>query len=275
MPETAAPTQRRPVWSRLLRAVLGVAGLYLLLCLALFLFGDALLFRAPRASYRDDGRILKLRAADGARISARYLPSPGARYTLLFSHGQGDDLGTIAPFLERLHDWGYAVLAYDYHGYGTSEGRGSEAHAYQDIDAAYDYLTRQQHVPPARIIAYGYSLGSGPTVDLAARRPVGGMVLDSAFTSVGRVFAPARLLPYDAFRNREKIARVTCPVLIIHRRDDRVVRFSQGQALYQAAHAPKQNYWAERGGHTAIYRETDPQYEQRLTTFRDLLERTR
>ena len=185
--------RKRPSWGmRARRAVVFAAGLYVVASLVLWLLADMLLFHPPRPGYHDGPDIIKLRTADGARISARYRPNPQAKYTLLFSHGKHEDLATLEPFLNRLHDWGYAVLAYDYHGYGTSEGRPSEKNAYRDLDAAYDYLTREQHLPPAHVLLFGHSLGTGPSVDLAAHREIGGVILDSPYTSAGRVLHVSR-----------------------------------------------------------------------------------
>ena len=253
--------------SRLLRILLVSAAAYVLASALLALFANAFLFRPPRPGYRDDHRIIKLRTAHGARISARYLPNSQAKYTLIYSHGKNEDLGELEPFLQRLHDWGYAVLAYDYEGYGTSEGKPSEQHAYADLDAAYDYLTKEQRVPPARIILFGHSLGTGPTVDLATRREVGGVILDSAYTSAGRVLTRVRVLPFDRFNNLAKLDRLYYPTLFIHRRDDRVVPFRQGECLYRAANAPKQCLWIARGGHEAIYKQDDPVYRQKLADY--------
>src|SRR5262249_28492413 len=100
-----------------------------------------MIFVPPPATYADHGEVRKLRTADGLRISAVYLPSPSATYTLLVSHGNAEDLGTLAPHLVRLRALGFAVFAYDYRGYGTSEGTPSERGAYADIDAAYADLT--------------------------------------------------------------------------------------------------------------------------------------
>src|SRR5205823_9422955 len=101
-----------------------------------------MIFLPPPASYGDDGRGVSLTTADGVRITAIHLANEHAEYTILYNHGNAEDLGLIAPTLARLRDWGFAVFAYDYRGYGTSQGTASERGAYKDIDAAYDHLTR-------------------------------------------------------------------------------------------------------------------------------------
>ena len=81
-------------------------------------------------------------------IAAAYLPNPEARYTLLYSHGNGEDMGDDLPILEEYRRAGFAVFAYDYNGYGASGGRPSEAAVYRDVEAAFDFLTGTLQVPP-------------------------------------------------------------------------------------------------------------------------------
>ena len=134
---------------------------------------------------------------------------------------------------------GFSVFAYDYRGYGLSDGTPSEPRVYADIDGAYDYLTAQLHVPPQRIIAYGRSLGAGAAVDLAARRPVGGLILESPFLSAFRVMTRVPLFPFDKFRNADKIGRVRCPLLVMHGEADEIVPFWHGRQLFDKAPGPK------------------------------------
>jgi pimeloyl-ACP methyl ester carboxylesterase len=158
---------------RLIRSVLRTL---LLVYLGVFLYArflsDRNIFQPPPSSYRDSDQIIKLRSSGGAQISAISLPNPSARYTLLYSHGNGEDIGQGRPLLEAIKDAGFSVFAYDYQGYGTSSGTPSEQHAYRDEDAAYSYLVRKRGIPPDRIIALGRSLGGAMAVDLACRRPL-------------------------------------------------------------------------------------------------------
>lgn len=109
-------------------------------------FSDRIIFQPQRSSYSDDQfpgehRVLKLqsvathpitRKPDRATISAVYLPNPNATYTLLFSHGNAEDIGDDLPVLEEYRNAGFAVFAFDYRGYGTSEGRPNERNVYAD-----------------------------------------------------------------------------------------------------------------------------------------------
>jgi fermentation-respiration switch protein FrsA (DUF1100 family) len=238
-----------PVETFAARVLLSAAVLYAAFSALAFLVSDRMIFLPPPATYRDGPDTLRLTTADGTRISAVHLVNPDADFTILYSHGNAEDLGLIAPLLDRLREWGFAVFAYDYRGYGTSQGTPSERGAYEDIDGAYAFLTGTLGVPPGRIIAYGRSVGSGPAVDLAARRPLAGLVVESAFVTAFRVLTRVPLLPFDKFRNADKIARVPCPVLVMHGVADDIVPIAHGRRLYEAAPEPKRFLWVEGAGH--------------------------
>jgi fermentation-respiration switch protein FrsA (DUF1100 family) len=233
----------------LARLLLTAIVLYAGLCVLAYVLADRMIFLPPASTYADGADLLRLSAPGGAQLSAVHLPNPEAEYTILYSHGNAEDLGLIAPALARLRQWGFAVFAYDYRGYGLSQGRPSELGAYQDVATAYAYLTAALGVPASRIIAYGRSVGSGPAVDLASREPLAGLVVESGFVSAFRVLTRAPLLPFDRFRNIGKIARVACPVLIMHGTADEIVGVSHGRALYRAAPEPKRALWVEGAGH--------------------------
>jgi len=257
-------------WSRLAKSVAFIYGALLLFAV---LGSDRLLFQPHPSSYPGAPDLLRLATPGGATIAARYLPTPGADapYTILYSHGNAEDLGDITPLLERLQGLGFAVLAYDYEGYGESEGAPSEERVIQDIDAAYAYLTEQRRVPPARIIAYGRSLGGGPAVDLASRAPIGGLILESTFMSVFRVVTRVPLFPGDRFENLEKMARVTCPVLVMHGRLDALIPLHHGEALLAAARGPKRSLWVDAAGHGDLPFVAEAAYDEAITDFARLL----
>ena len=226
-----------------------LAGLYAVLLFVAVFLSDGMIFQPQPSSYHDTTDILKLTTRDGKRISAIYLFNPRAKYTILFSHGNAEDIGDDRPLLEEFREAGFSVFAYDYHGYGTSEGRPGEQNAYLDIDAAYEYMTQALHLSPASIISYGRSVGSGPAVDLASRKPMAGLIVQSGFTSAFRVLALGRLIPFQKFNNLAKMARVRCPVLVMHGRADQVVPFRHGESLLAAAHDPKSHFWLDGAGH--------------------------
>src|SRR5713226_7491868 len=197
--------------------------------IALALQSDRIIFQPHPSSYRlsdlaASGSVQPLILTSGqVNISAVYLPNVSARYTLLFSHGNAEDLGDDLPMLHELRRAGFAVFAYDYRGYGTSQGVSSETSLYEDVDAAYQYLRYTLHLSPDRIISFGRSLGCAAAIRLTATRSVAGLIVEAPFLSAFRVLTHVRLLPWEKFDNAANIRRVHRPVLVIHGRSDRVV----------------------------------------------------
>ena len=253
---------------RAVRSLLFTLGsVYVFLLFYLYFFGDSLVFFPPPSSYRDSARILKIPGSDGVRFSAVYLPNPNARYTLLFTHGNAEDIGHNFDYLERIQAAGFSVFAWDYRGYGTSEGRPSEQALYQDSEAAYEYLTATLKVPPDRIIPLGRSLGGAAATHIAASRPVAALILESTFTSGQKMLTPVRIFPFDRYLNLERMGKVRCPVLVIHGTADTTIPFHHGETLFAAANQPKRSYWVPGAGHNDLYYMAGAEYEKQLRDF--------
>jgi abhydrolase domain-containing protein 17 len=254
-------------WQHLVKSILFI---YIFFAVYVYFRADSLMFLPQPASYQDTKEIIKIPVTPIERISAIYLPNPKSTYTILFIHGNASDLGDVRSLLNAFQRWGFNVFAYDYRGYGTSDGKPSERNAYQDLDAAYTYLTQQLKISPDRIIAYGQSLGGGSAADLAARHPIAGLILESTFTSAFRVVVPFPILPFDKFTSRDKLKKVRCPVLVMHGEADTTIPFHHGQALYSAAPEPKQFLWVKEAGHDVAWSAGD-RYRQALLSFQQLV----
>jgi abhydrolase domain-containing protein 17 len=255
-------------WNGLIRSLLFI---YTFFALFIFLRSDSLIFMPQEASYQDTKDILKLPVNSNEQISARYLPNSQSAYTVLYIHGNAEDLGDILPVLERLHRHGFSVFAYDYRGYGTSDGTPGEANAYRDADVAYTYLTKQLKIPADRIIIYGRSIGGGSATEIATRYPVAGLILESTFISAFRVILPFSILPFDKFTNLDKLKQVHCPVLIMHGRVDKVIPIQHGRSLYEAATSPKLSLWINAAGHNDFADVAGDRYLQTLLSFQQLV----
>ena len=248
-----------------------MALIYLLMMGHAYFFADRVIFQPSAPSYQDGESILKIPVGGHLAISALHLLNPGADYTILYSHGDAEDLGNIQGRLARYRERGFSIIAYDYQGYGTSPGRPSEKAACADIEAVYDHLVGRARVRPERIIVYGRSLGGGPSVDLAARRPVAGLVLESTFVSIFRVMAKVPLFPFDKFENIRKIEKVGCPVFVIHGKRDEIVPFWHGERLYRQAREPKMRLWVEGADHNNLVQVAAEEYWQGLERFTRLI----
>ncbi len=245
--------------------------IYVIFATYIFFKADSMIFLPQPASYRDTKEILKLPVSSNEKISAIYLPNSQSAYTLLYIHGNAEDLGDIRSSLDRLHSWGFNVFAYDNRGYGTSDGKPSEANAYQDADIAYTYLTKELKIPPNKIIVYGRSVGGGSATELATLRPIAGLVLESTFTSAFRVVLPFPLLPFDKLTNLDKLNKVHRPVLIMQGQSDRTIPVQHGHILYEAALEPKMSLWIAEAGHDDFTVVAGNRYQQALFSFQQLI----
>jgi abhydrolase domain-containing protein 17 len=223
-----------------------------------------ILFQPPRpASYTTTPHFFWLYTKLQFKIPGFYIshnPSPDA-VTLLFSHGNAEDLGMIYDwFREVARILNVNVMSYDYTGYGLSDGEPAEERVYADIDAAFDYLTQVVNLKPSQIILYGRSLGGGPSTYMAQKMsllgtPVRGVVLQSPFLSTYRVAFHFRYsMIGDKFCNVDRMNDITCPVFIVHGTNDEVVPFWNGQELYLAVQEEfrYRPFWVKDAGHNNI-----------------------
>ena len=175
---------------------------------------------------------------------------------VLYLHGARWNLTGSVTRIDRWRQLGFAVFAVDYRGFGkSSDIAPTEAYAYEDAEAAYDYLARIAPGRPRYIV--GHSLGGAIAVELARRRPdTAGLVLEATFTSVADMVSesswgllPVSLILTQRFDALAKIAEVKVPVLITHGTHDSIVPFRMGEQLYEAARAPKRFIKVEGAGH--------------------------
>ena len=236
-------------WKRLLRSVLSIYG-----CLFVFalVWSDKMIFQPQPASYEDGEEVIKLVVDGGETVAALYLVDPAADYTVLYCHANAVDLGDIRPFLARYRDEGFSVLAYDYRGYGVSEGRATARNACADADTALRYLSEQEKISLDRIIVHGRSVGGGPALYLAHGNDVAGVIVESSFVTAYRVVTRVPLFPMDKFRNIAIVDEVDCPVLVIHGREDETIPLWHGEMLFKAAKEPKSSCWLDDATHDSM-----------------------
>ena len=166
---------------------------------------------------------------------------------------------------------GAYVFTFDYRGYGASEGKPSEQGTYLDAEAAHAWLIARGF-EAKNIIALGKSLGGGIASELALRTPVGGLILQSTYTSIADVgselfpFLPVRWLNRIKYDTRSKLPRIHVPVLVMHSRDDKVIRFRHAERNFAAANEPKM-FWPIEGGHTEVLVDGRPGYLKGLEEF--------
>jgi hypothetical protein len=238
--------------------------------------GDRSLDR-PDAALALNERLVSFKSADSATLSAWIIPgahaAPDAPWVLI-SHGNYGNIayGGRPQFYAWFRDLGVNLFAYDYRGFGESDGAPSESGVYADAAAAYRYLTDSLRVPPSRIVLFGHSLGTGVTIELARHVPAAGMIVEDAYTSVvdrgQEVFPllPIRLIAKSRFASIEKVGGLRLPKLFLHARDDQTIPIEHGRRVFAAAAEPKE-FVELHGGHADAYTADRTRYYGTIDAF--------
>jgi len=214
----------------------------------------------------------------GHSIPALYIRSPLSKRTILFSHGNAEDITHISHWMNELSkQLKCDIMAYEYSGYADTHSYNhfgpdvpSEEYCYANGHAAYEHLVNIEKVDSKNIVVFGRSLGSGPAVELAYRRPVGGLILQSPLLSAVRVVMDTWFtMPFDIFANIDKIPYIKCPTLIVHGELDTVVPVSHGKKLYEMLKCQKYHYWFANAGHNDIEAKSSYEFVEQLTKFID------
>jgi abhydrolase domain-containing protein 17 len=259
---------------RLLSSLITIpVALYIGFGIYAYFFSDGVIFQPQPSSFRDDNSVLKLTTPNGEKITAKFFKNINAEYTILYSHGNAENISELSPFFEELSNEDFNVLAYEYRGYGISDGKPSEQNAYEDAETAYNYLVNEQKISPEKIIIFGHSLGGAVAIDLASRKKCGGLIAESTFVTAFRVLTQISIYPFDKFQSIRKIKNVKCPVLVIHGKRDGVIPFWHGEKLFETANEPKFSYWIDEAGHSDISVVGDKNYFATIKTFSGKLEK--
>ena len=229
-----------------------ILGGYGTICFLTWLFQDKLIFfpfrdyEATPASLGFNFEEVSLSTQTGDSVYGWYChTSPEPRIVILFLNGNA---GNISHRLERLlmaRQQRADILLVDYPGYGRSTGKPSEDALYATAEAAYQYLIAIRGAEADKIILFGESIGSAVALHLAAQHPVGGIIVESGFTSIAEVGAshfswlPVKYLLKYQFPARDLIKEVTCPVVVSHSPLDEVTPFRMGEELFRMASEPK------------------------------------
>lgn len=264
----------------LIKVALVLAAGYGLMLVIVYLIQGRMLYlshvpgRALTASPADAGMEYEdvfIETADAVTLHGWFIPGRTSSVVLFF-HGNAGNISHRLESIRQFHDLGLSVLIIDYRGYGRSEGKTTEAGMYRDAEAAWRYLTETRGVPANEIVVFGRSLGGSVAAWLAAEREPLALIVESSFTSVPEIAAevypwlPARRLSRMSHATIDYVRRVNCPVLVIHSRDDEIIPFHHGEAIFAAAPAPR-SLLALRGSHNNAFVWDEATYLQGVRNF--------
>jgi uncharacterized protein len=216
-------------------------------------------------------------AADGTKLHGWFIPGDPQEPVILFFHGNAGNISHRLDSLQIFNRLGLSVLIFDYRGYGRSTGRPSEAGTHEDARAAWRHLVEERGVPAGRIVLFGRSLGGAIAARLATEHRPRALILESTFRSVPALaaeiywFLPVRWLARIQYPVEEWIRTVDAPLLVIHSREDEIIPFGHGKALYAAAAGPKQ-LLELRGGHNTGFLVSGSRYIEGIAAFLDGLD---
>ena len=234
--------------------------------------------RYPHGSWQPATYGLKARDAffltkDGLRLHAWWIPRAKARGTVLYCHGNNGNITTRVSALLQLSGMGLNVFAFDYRGYGRSEGKPSEAGLFLDVEAAHDHLCGPLSQAASSIVLFGHSLGGAVAIEAARRREAAGLVVQSSFTQLRDIarsvvpWSPLGLIARNQFRSLSKVDSIAIPKLFVHGSDDPTVPVEMGRRLFERAAEPKEWLEVPRAGHHDLHRFGGLRYRWRLQRF--------
>jgi len=244
---------------------------------------NALLFYPERGQSRTPADLgmpfeeVWLRAPDGVRTQAWWIPGGGEAPVVVMFHGNA---GTMADRLENarfLRGLGVSLLLCEYRGYGDSQGRPSERGL--RLDAERGVLEARRRAGSGCVVVFGRSLGGAVAIDVASRTStrIDGLIVESTFTSlpdmaraITRIALAARVVAYR-FDSASKIGRIAIPILLVHGDADELVPYRMGETLRDLARAaPRVFFHRVAGGdHNSTWIVGGAAYEQ---AWRELLD---
>lgn len=246
-------------------------------------------FAKPSVIAADTEEVL-ITNGNGLKLRGWYVPAkknavdagPEAR-TVLICMGNTGNVSMMLPYAKIFHNGGFHVLMFDYQGFGASEGDATCLSLYSDVGSAFDWLVNERKCKPEDIGVFGVSLGSVLAIAVAADKNAGAVAVEDVFVPedmIARQFgskpdaitqlaiagAKAIVLPkVDPIRN---VARLKCPLFLLHGANDRLLPPVGTMKVAAAATVPKRVWIMEGVGHAPESLEVnDHEYSGQLTEF--------
>lgn len=232
----------------------------------------------------------RIRTPDGAELFAVVMRNPRATATVLYFGGNGfriSQMGRHAAGI--LLPLGVNVVLVDHRGYGRSTGTpATVAQLQADAVTVFDYVAALPGIDRSRIVVHGQSLGSFLAGEVADRRPVGGVVLESSATTAAEWMRSMNPRPWyarpfvrmrisESMRgagNLERVRRIRAPLLVLVGEQDNVTPPPLSRRLYEQAATPdslKRLHVLPGAGHNNV--PAHPDFARAYTEFLRLVDR--
>ncbi len=218
-----------------------------------------------------DFQDVSIATTDGVMLHGWFIAGRSSR-VLLFFHGNAGNISHRLDSIAQFRELGLSVLIIDYRGYGQSTGRTTERGIYRDADAAWRYLIDDRGIVANDIVIFGRSLGASVASWLASEYQPSALIVESSFTSIPDIaqdiypWLPVRWLSRLSHATRDYVRDVRCPILIIHSRDDEIIPFHHGEAIFESANEPRA-LLTIRGTHNDAFLQDERAYVAGLRAF--------
>ena len=238
----------------------GFVAAVLALPLALYLMQDRLIFhprpmpelaRTELAQRFARAASIRIDAVDGTRLHAWHVK--GEPLVLYFGGNAEEVSWMLAQAAAQAPGTGWLLV--DYRGYGGSEGAPSESTLVADALLWHDHATR--NLGARELFVFGRSLGSGVAVQVAASRPVSGVIAVAPFDSLTEVarhyypYLPVRWMLRHPFDSVQRAGSMRAPLLCLVAERDEVIPLVHSQRLYDAWSGPKRWVVLQGAGHNS------------------------
>lgn len=213
--------------------------------------------RSPK-DHRLNFEDVHLTTSDGVRLHAWFIPCGAdsrTAPTVLFCHANAGNIGLRIPnyaaIVEKLQA---NVFAFDYRGYGHSEGSPSEEGLIEDVQCAWKWLqdaAASHEIDGTRLFVFGRSLGGAVAVALASTLSdrgdalPAGVILENTFTSIyALVDVVFPILAFKSLKDRflrlrwdtlSRISKLETPMLFLSGTMDELVPSWHMEALHAGA----------------------------------------
>ena len=245
-----------------------------------FITGCSSLFFYPQKAHQDNQHLRQVtyedvyfQTPDHLTLHAWYLKARrGEKGTILFLHGNAENISTHINNVLWLTDCGYNIFSFDYRGYGKSEGHPTIKGVHTDAQAAIETILSLTQKDDERIIILGQSLGGAiavyATANSSHKNRIKALITDSAFSDykvIAReklaLFTITRLFQYplaslfadehSPIKWMKRVAPV--PVLILHGDKDTIIPPHHSLMLYNEALPPKDFWLVKDAGHVQAF----------------------